>query len=442
MSTSARVAADGRRNHRSSRLRFPIVVSSARHTVGNAPPLSPVHSNDSDDASDNGANPRTNTYVRWAFVIVLFTSLLVALTTFLPWNTLRAFGSSSTADTGSLSGAVGSGLFHLHTGSSSSRRSPAIAAAASNIGTATATPTAAPTATPTVTANPSYSSPAPVWPQSDLLTLGSNGGMKVIAVYPHDGAAFTQGLLYNPENKYFFESTGLYGKSSIRKVDPSTGQVVKKRLLEDPRLFGEGLTLFQDVLIMITWKKKVGIVFDPDTFDVLRRFTYETKTGEGWGLTHNGTHLVVSDGSSSIFFWDIIGSVKGDSSTPFVKEVRRIQVRDPYANNAFVSRLNELEYVRGEILANVWFDDRIARIHPITGMVKGWIDFRGTSRHSRYGSTTGNTINGVTVVPLHTRSGREETLNGIAYDSTTDRLFLTGKLWKKLYVLKVIGGDD
>ncbi len=217
----------------------------------------------------------------------------------------------------------------------------------------------------------------------------------VVKTYPHDPNAFTQGLIYDQEELY--ESTGLRGQSSLRRVELSTGKVLQIHDLDD-RYFGEGMTLWQDRLIQLTWLSKTGFVYDHETFNQLDSFTYPT---EGWGLTHNGQELIMSDGSDTLYFLD----------PDTFEETKRIQVSD---RGQAITKLNELEYVKGEILANIWMSDRIARISPQTGEVIGWIDLTGI----------------IDLVPTTTR---DAVLNGIAYDAERDRLFVTGKLWSKLF---------
>jgi glutamine cyclotransferase len=225
-------------------------------------------------------------------------------------------------------------------------------------------------------------------------------GYSVVKVYPHDRAAFTQGLQY--VDGFLYEGTGQNGQSSIRKVKLETGEVLHKQSL-DPRYFGEGITVWGDTIIQLTWQSEIGFVYDKATFKQLRTFSY---TGEGWGLTHDGTRLIMSDG-------DARGALRYlDPKT--LKETGRLIVRD---GKVPLSHLNELEYVRGEILANVWQTTRIARISPKTGQVTGWIDLGGL---------------------LDPREAAGvDVLNGIAYDAAGDRLFVTGKYWPKLFEIKI-----
>jgi glutamine cyclotransferase len=224
-------------------------------------------------------------------------------------------------------------------------------------------------------------------------------GVEVIAAYPHDPYAFTQGLAIDRGRLY--EGTGGYGASSLRRVDISTGRVERMIPLKDS-YFGEGITVLDGRLYQLTWRSRIGIVYDVETFDVLESFRY---AGEGWGLANDGTHLLVSDGTASIRFLD----------PHSFETVRTLTVRE---GGREVTRINELEYIREEIWANVWHEDRIARISPQDGTVRGWIDLGR----------------------LHPRSmrGPEEVLNGIAYDPAAERVFVTGKNWPRLYEIETV----
>lgn len=227
-------------------------------------------------------------------------------------------------------------------------------------------------------------------------------GYHIVHVYPHDPKAFTQGLIY--VDGHLYESTGLNGKSSIRMVDLSTGQVLQKYDLP-AEYFGEGLTDWGSNLIQLTWTAHKGFVYDRFSFSVLRTFQY---TGEGWGLTHDDSQLIMSDGTSSLRFID----------PKTFREIRRVRVTDEKGHG--IDKLNELEYIHGEIYANVWQTDKIIRISPHTGKVLGWIDLSG-------------------IIDKHELEGNGAVLNGIAYDSIGDRLFVTGKLWPKLFEIKIEG---
>jgi glutaminyl-peptide cyclotransferase len=223
---------------------------------------------------------------------------------------------------------------------------------------------------------------------------------RVINEYPHDAAAFTQGLVF--ENGVLYEGTGIRGQSSLRRVDLETGNVLQQHNLA-ANYFGEGITILGDRIFQLTWQSHKGFVYALDTFEALGEFSYPT---EGWGLTHNGVHLILSDGSSTIYFLD----------PDNFEEVRRIQVVD---SHGFVTRLNELEYIDGEIYANVWQTDRIVRIAPDTGQVASSIDLDG-------------------LLSAQKQSHQPDVLNGIAYDAEGDRLFVTGKWWPTLFEIELV----
>jgi glutamine cyclotransferase len=224
---------------------------------------------------------------------------------------------------------------------------------------------------------------------------------KVVRSYPHDRQAYTQGLVY--EDGVFYEGTGLKGRSSIRKVRVETGEVLQVRAL-DPQYFGEGIVLWKDALIQLTWESGIGFVYDKATFQPRRTFTY---AGEGWGLTHDGRRLIMSDGSAT-------GTLRFfDPET--LRQTGTLVVRD---ETGPVDELNELEFVKGEIYANVYQTNRIARISPKTGRVTGWIDLTGL---------------------LDPRDAAGvDVLNGIAYDAAQDRLFVTGKLWPRVFEIQLV----
>ncbi len=235
----------------------------------------------------------------------------------------------------------------------------------------------------------------PAQPSSVVPTFG----YQVVRSYPHDRDAFTQGLIYR--DGFFFEGTGLNGRSGIRKVKIETGEVLQTQPL-DPEYFGEGITEWKGSLIQLTWRSEIAFVYDVATFRQTKTFRYE---GEGWGLTHDRTRLIMSDGSAQLRFLD----------PATFHEHGRITVRDA---NGPVTDLNELEYVNGEVLANVWQTDRIARISPASGRVTGWIDLSG-------------------LLPAGERA-RDAVLNGIAHDAGSNRLFVTGKLWPRLFEIKLV----
>jgi glutamine cyclotransferase len=223
-------------------------------------------------------------------------------------------------------------------------------------------------------------------------------GVEIVGTRPHDPDAFTQGLVFHDGALY--ESTGLHGRSSVRRVDLDTGRVLSRRSV--PRqYFAEGLTIFQGRIVQLTWQSQKGFVYDLG-LRLTREFAY---TGEGWGLTHDGTSLIMSDGTSRLRFLD-----------PATFAVRR--VLDVTDAGRPVESLNELEFVRGEVYANVWPTDWIVRIDPVSGRVVGRVDLTG-------------------LLAPHERHGTEDVANGIAYDASADRLFLTGKLWPRLYEVRL-----
>jgi len=217
--------------------------------------------------------------------------------------------------------------------------------------------------------------------------------------YPHDRGAFTQGLEY--VDGFLYEGTGLNGRSSIRKVKLETGEVVQQRDVPS-EYFGEGITVWKSDLYELTWRSQTAFSYDRATFAPKKTFSY---AGEGWGLTHDDRSLIMSDGSSSLRFLD----------PATFAEQRRISVID---GGRPIARLNELEYVRGEIYANVWQTDSIVRIAPDSGRVLGWIDLRGLLRADEQAGV--------------------DVLNGIAYDAEHDRLFVTGKLWPRIFQIKIV----
>ncbi len=227
---------------------------------------------------------------------------------------------------------------------------------------------------------------------------------RVINSFPHDPEALTQGLLF--DNGTLFEGTGLYGKSTLREVDLETGVVLRSLSLAS-QYFGEGITIYKDQVVQLTWRSNTGFLYDKDSFQLLQTFSYPT---EGWGITHDGVRLIVSDGTSTLYFWDPVT----------FEEIGRIEVHD---EDAPVSRLNELEYVHGEVFANIWPTNRIARINLQTGRVTGWINLEG-------------------LLDSEEGLGSAGALNGIAYDAENDRLFVTGKRWPKLLEIRLIAWEE
>ena len=225
-------------------------------------------------------------------------------------------------------------------------------------------------------------------------------GYRVVHVFPHDPQAFTQGLVYL--DGFLYEGTGLNGQSTIRKVRLENGEILQMQKL-DAQYFGEGIAVLGGTVFELTWQSGIGFLYDRTSFQRKGSFTYR---GEGWGLTHDGSRLIMSDGSAYLRFLDPATQ----------KELSRLLVTD---GGKPVVNLNELEYVKGEVFANVWQTDRIARISPKTGRVAGWIDLKGL--------LSARDAQGV------------DWLNGIAYDASGDRLFVTGKLWPKLFEIQIAG---
>jgi glutaminyl-peptide cyclotransferase len=221
-----------------------------------------------------------------------------------------------------------------------------------------------------------------------------------VNVYPHDPEAFTQGLIWR--DGFLYESTGLEGRSSLRRVKLETGEVLQKVDVA-PELFAEGLTEWKHHLLQLTWTSQVGFIYDLRSFSNLGRFRY---SGEGWGLTHDGQSLILSDGSSILRFLN---------PNDF-RVTRKLQVKD---SGKPVTSLNELEWIRGEVWANVWQTSLIACISPVDGRVLRWIDLDG-------------------LLPLEDRERGADVLNGIAYDEQHDRVFVTGKRWPKLFEIRVL----
>jgi len=266
-------------------------------------------------------------------------------------------------------------------------------------------PTAVPTAVPSPSPLPTATALPLVTPTKGADTAVSSAQVptytyQIINTYPHDPNAFTQGLVFH--RGVLYEGTGRNGYSSIRLTDLETGIVLHQRDLS-AEYFGEGITIWQDRLIQLTWQSGVGFIYDLATFAPLGSFSYP---GEGWGLTHDDQRLIMSDGTDVIRFLDLES----------LAENGRIQVHD---QNGPVVRLNELEYINGEIWANIWQTNTIARISPQTGQVVGWIDLTGLLNPADLTQPA-------------------DVLNGIAYDAAQDRLFVTGKWWPTLFEIKLI----
>ncbi|MEJ2108349.1 MAG: glutaminyl-peptide cyclotransferase [Acidobacteriota bacterium] len=232
----------------------------------------------------------------------------------------------------------------------------------------------------------------PVSEQAPATPSTPRFSFRIVHIYPHDPLAFTQGLIYY--NDRLYEGTGQRGRSSLRLVDLETGKVLRIHYLPE-RYFGEGIAVFDNKIIQLTWQSNLGFVYELSTFEQLREFPYAT---EGWGITY--------DGRAYLYFWN----------PQSLLETGRVEVRD---QGNPVTNLNELEYIRGTVYANVWGSDRIARIDPASGTVTGWIELEG-------------------LLAYMDLSRPIDVLNGIAYDSENDRLFVTGKLWPNLFEIELV----
>ena len=227
-------------------------------------------------------------------------------------------------------------------------------------------------------------------------------GYRVVREFPHDPRAFTQGLFFH--DGFLYESTGLRGESTLRRVELETGEVLEQRELL-PQFFGEGAALAGDFIFQLTWEAEIGFVYTREPFRLVREFRY---SGEGWGLTFDGEHLVMSDGTDELRFWD----------PQTLREVRRVPVT---ADGEPLPRLNELEWIDGEIWANLWTEDRIARIDPDTGEVTAFVD-----------------LTGILPGALRRQYPELDVLNGIAWDRENGRIFVTGKKWPKLFEIELV----
>ncbi len=237
----------------------------------------------------------------------------------------------------------------------------------------------------------------------NLLPIDTTGTtlhrIQVVNVYPHDPEAYTQGLVFH--EGFFYEGTGLMGHSTIRKVELKTGKVLKSHRLA-VTYFGEGIAIFGNKLIQLTWQSHTGFIYDLQSFRLLGTFSYPT---EGWGITCDGKHLIMSDGTAILYFLD----------PQTYKIMKQIEVRD---RGNILQNINELEYIKGEIYANVWGTAYIVRISPRTGQVLGWVDLRGLYQYVGAGR-------------------KMDVLNGIAYDAKNDRLFVTGKYWPSIFEIRL-----
>ena len=224
---------------------------------------------------------------------------------------------------------------------------------------------------------------------------------EIINIFSHDPGAFTQGLVW--EDSFLYEGTGLYGSSSLRKVDLKTGKILQYHNLAAD-YFGEGITIFNNKIYQLTWQEEIGFIYDKETFQLLGSFSYPY---EGWGITHDGTYLIISDGSSALHFID----------PHTMEEVRQVNV---HFKETPVLNLNELEYIKGKVYANIWQTTLIVIIDPINGNVINWLDFKDIFISVKKDSPQNIDV-----------------LNGIAYDNEKDSLFITGKLWPKLFEIKI-----
>jgi len=241
----------------------------------------------------------------------------------------------------------------------------------------------------------SYAEPAVSPQETEVL------GYEVVAAYPHDPTAFSQGLFF--QGGFLYESTGRRGQSSLRKVDLETGSVLHEVSLPTS-LFGEGIAPFGDKIYQLTWQSGLGLIYDTDSFEMTGQFQYSS---EGWGLAQDGRYLIMSNGTSSLYFWDPVS----------MQQVGRLQV---YQGDQPVSQINELEVIKGFIYANVWHGNEILKISPNSGRVVARVDLTD-------------------LVAQQNVSDPEAVLNGIAYDAETDRIFVTGKLWPNLYEIRLTG---
>jgi len=226
-------------------------------------------------------------------------------------------------------------------------------------------------------------------------------GYEIVNEFPHDNKAFTQGFVYH--RGYFYESTGQRGQSSLRKTEMETGKVIRKIDL-DKKYFGEGMTVYNGKIYQLTWQRKVGFIYDLDSFELERTFEYG-RSEEGWGLTHDNKHLIKTDGTERIWFLD----------PETLTETRFIET---YTNKRKAEKLNELEFVKGKIYANIWQQNSILIVDPVNGTIEAIVNLKGLQ--SKAG-----------------QEGEDNVLNGIAYDEENDRLFVTGKNWNKVFEIKL-----
>lgn len=235
---------------------------------------------------------------------------------------------------------------------------------------------------------------------SPLNTKPQHYTYNIVSIYSHNETAFTQGLVF--EDGLLYEGTGLYGYSTLRRVELETGKILQIYALPS-KFFGEGITIFDDTIIQLTWKSNKGLVYDKNSFELLQEFSYPA---DGWGITYDGSKLIMSNGTSTLQFLD----------PETFQQVGQVEVYDP--DTGPVDMLNELEYIHGKVYANIWKEERIAIINSQTGQVTGWIYLDG-------------------IYDLENQD-IENVLNGIAYDEKGDRLFVTGKRWSQLFEISLI----
>jgi glutamine cyclotransferase len=235
---------------------------------------------------------------------------------------------------------------------------------------------------------------------SDIIP--ENFSYRIENIYPHDTKAYTQGLIY--EGGYLYEGTGQYNESSLRKVEIRTGEPIRMTMLAG-EIFGEGITIFNDRIFQLTYKSQVGFVYEKESFKRIQKVYYQNK--EGWGLTHDGTHLIMSDGSNRIYFMD----------PEYFTEIRQLEV---YDDKGPVSRLNELEYIEGKIFANIYGGEEIVIIDPGTGKIIGKLNMKG-------------------ILDPSDRHSRIDVFNGIAWDPDQRLLYVTGKYWPSLFEVSLGG---
>jgi glutamine cyclotransferase len=255
--------------------------------------------------------------------------------------------------------------------------------------------------TPTPLPTPSSVTPSNSPSNQSIFNVVPMYSYKIIQTYPHDSSAFTQGLTFDDDGN-LLESTGLNGASSIRRVNLTDGKVLQQFNLPY-EYFGEGITIVDDKIIQLTWQNNIAFIYDKKTFELLDNFTLNT---EGWGLTYDGNHLIMSDGTANLYFLD----------TVTYETINSINVHD---EKGPVKNLNELEYVNGTIYANIWFSSKIAIINPTTGQIEAYIDLENLSQP-------------------YTTKDSNAVLNGIAYNPQTNKLYVTGKNWSNLYEIQII----